>query len=504
MNDKIHKTSSSETNWLARSLKIALVIAQAATSTLLIISLIKTGVVGGWILAITIVGLVALLALSTVELIIHKRASLTAQIICALVSIACIALGCFAMSYTGALNGFLDKVTERKVETKAYSMLVEEEHNYQALRELQGKNIGFLSTDTKAGNAEQYLQTQVEFDANYYDDASTLVDVLKNDLSDAITLETDRIEALNELGGQILEGTKVIYTFEIEIDKDDVPTSNKAVTEEPFIIYISGSDSREGIKATARSDVNIVVAVNPKDAKILLVTIPRDTYVQLHDTVGIKDKLTHAGVYGIEMSKATIEDFLGIDIDYTVKVSFDTVVKVVDELDGIDINSDTAMTLSAMNRKTCAFVVGVQHVDGDCALRFARERKTYETGDRHRGENQQEVITAIINKLSSSRDYILKLPAILDIAADSFETSLTREEITNFIRFQLQEQPKWDVKSIAVNGTGAMLPTYSMGANLPLYVMIPYQSTVDEAKDQIESYLKPTSTSTVEQEEKSE
>ena len=128
-------------------------------------------------------------------------------------------------------------------------------------------------------------------------------------------------------------------------------------------------------------------------------------------------------------------------------------------------------------------------MDGDCALRFARERKTYETGDRHRGENQQEVITAIINKLSSSRDYILKLPTILDIAADSFETSLTRQEITDFIRLQLQEQPKWQTKSIAINGTGAMLPTYSMGANLPLYVMIPYQSTVTDAKEQIDTYL---------------
>ena len=503
MSSETHKTND-EPNWLIRGLKIALVVAQAATSTMLIISLIQTGIISGWVLAVIIIGLVVLLALSVIELIVHKRASMPAQVVCVLISIACIAAGCFAMSYTGALNGFLDKVTERKVETKAYSVLVEEKHDYQGLEELHDKNISFLSTDTKAGNAEQYLQTQVKFDSSFYDDVSVLIDVLKNDLSDAITLEADRIEALREIDDKLLEGTKIIYTFEIEIDKDEVEINNKAVTEEPFILYISGSDSRDGVKATARSDVNIVVAVNPKDAKILLVSIPRDTYVQLHDTTGIKDKLTHAGVYGIEMSKATIEDFLGINIDYTVKVSFDTVIKVVDELDGIEINSDTAMRLGATNGKTCEFIVGTQHVDGDCALRFARERKTYETGDRHRGENQQEVITAIINKLSSSRDNILKLPAILDIAADSFEASLTREEITDFIRFQLREQPKWEVKSIAINGTGSMLPTYSMGANLPLYVMIPYQSTVDEAKSQIDSYLKPVSNSTTNQEEKHE
>ncbi|MBQ3433371.1 LCP family protein [Candidatus Saccharibacteria bacterium] len=486
MNNKSNQTS---TNWILSSLKIALVVAQAATSTMLIFSLINTGIIGGWVLALIVVALMALLALSVVELIIHKRASMTAQIICAVISVACIVISCFAMSFTGAFNGFLDKVTEKRIETKAYSVAVEEDSDYHEIEDLKQKNIGFLSTDTKAGNAEQVLQNEITFRASYYDDLSVLLEVLKNDLSDAIVLEADRIEALKEADEKLSEEIRIIYTFEVELNDKDVEVSKKAVTEEPFIVYISGSDSREGIKATARSDVNIVVAVNPKDAKILLVSIPRDTYVQLHDTTGIKDKLTHAGVYGIEMSKTTIEDFLGIDIDYTIKVSFDTVVRVVDELDGIDINSDTAMRLSAMNRKTCDFVVGVQHVDGDCALRFARERKTYQTGDRHRGENQQEVITAIINKLSSSRDYILKLPAILDIAADSFETSLTREEITDFIRLQLQEQPKWQVKSIAVNGTGTMLPTYSMGANLPLYVMIPDETTVEEARTQINTYL---------------
>ena len=486
MNNKTHQAS---TNWIMKGLRITLVVAQATTSTMLVFSLMTTGIISGWILALIIVALVALLVLNIVGLITRKRASMTAQIVCAVISVACITISCFAMSFTGAFNGFLDKVTEKRTETKAYSVAVEEDSDYYGIEDLKQKNIGFLSIDTKAGNAEQALQSKISFEASYYDDLSTLLEVLKNDLSDAIVLESDRIEALKEADEKLLKETRVIYTFEVELNDKDIEISKKAVTEEPFIVYISGSDSREGIKATARSDVNIVVAVNPKDAKILLVSIPRDTYVQLHNTTGIKDKLTHAGVYGIEMSKTTIEDFLGIDIDYTIKVSFDTVIKVVDELDGIDINSDTAMRLSAMNKKICDFVVGTQHVDGDCALRFARERKTYQTGDRHRGENQQEVITAIINKLSSSRDYILKLPAILDIAADSFEASLTREEITDFIRLQLQEQPKWQVKSIAINGTGTMLPTYSMGANLPLYVMIPDEATVAEARAQINAYL---------------
>ena len=240
--------------------------------------------------------------------------------------------------------------------------------------------------------------------------------------------------------------TNAFNNFLDRVAEPEEATEIVEITREPFAVYISGSDSRTGIETTARSDVNIVVVVNPEREKILLVSIPRDTYVQLHDTTGLKDKLTHAGVYGVEMSKATIEDFLRIQIDDTIKVSFDTVIRVVDQLDGIDIESDQAMSLKAENGKLCEYVVGKQHVDGDCALRFARERKSYETGDRHRGENQQQVIASIIGKLSSLRDYVMKLPEILDIAADSFETSFSRNEISDFIRMQLVNGPKWSVE----------------------------------------------------------
>lgn len=283
--------------------------------------------------------------------------------------------------------------------------------------------------------------------------------------------------------------TNAFNHFLDRVAESEEVTEIVEVTKEPFVVYISGSDSRTGIETKARSDVNIVVVVNPEQEKILLVSIPRDTYVQLHETMGLKDKLTHAGVYGIEMSKTTIEDFLGIQIDDTIKVSFDTVIRVVDQLDGIDIESDQMMSLKAENGELCEFVEGKQHVDGDCALRFARERKSYETGDRHRGENQQQVISSIIGKLSSSRDYVMKLPEILDIAADSFETSFSRNEISEFIRMQLVNGIRWQVESIAVDGTGTYEPTYSMGANRPLYVMIPSEASVRNVVKKIQQYL---------------
>lgn len=473
-----------------RALGFGLVAAQFITSALLVVSLITTNVLHKRLIILITIVLALLALLSGAKLLTKKQVSKPTKVACTIISLACIAGSIVAFRYSNAFNGFLDKITTRK-ETKQYSVMVMTNSNINKIEELASKSAGFLKTDTKAGNAEQYLQDKVKFESDFYDDLDTMAGVLNGKIVDAIVLESDRIEMFKEEAADSVKDTQIIYTFEIELDADDVEIVEKEVTEEPFVLYISGSDSRNGIKATARSDVNILAVVNPKKAKILLVSIPRDTYVQLHGTTGIKDKLTHAGVYGINMSKTTIEDFLGIKIDYTAKVSFDTVVKVVDELNGIEIDSDTAMDLDVEGNKAkrCKYVVGKQQVDGDCALRFARERKSYKNGDHHRGENQQQVIASIISKLSSSKDYLLRLPNILDIAANSFETSLTRDDISSFIRMQLNNNINWEVESISVDGTGSMQGTYSMGANRPLYVMIANPDSVSAATAKINQYL---------------
>ncbi len=419
-----------------------------------------------------------------------KHRSIGARIIAAIITIILIVILAVVIRYSTAFNNFLNKITNREPEVKEYSVVVLDKSEIQNLDGLTDKNIGFLKIDEKVGNAEQYLQEKIKFEANFYDDLDTLMTSFNNEIVDGIVIETDRMEILQDEAADSVKNTRVIYTFEIELKTDNVEVVEKQITKEPFVLYISGTDSRNGVKATARSDVNILAVVNPTKGKILLVSIPRDTYVQLHGTTGIKDKLTHAGVYGISMSKTTIEDFLDVKIDYTAKVSFGTVVKIVDELGGIEIDSDTEMTLGVEGKdKKCTYVIGKQWVDGDCALRFARERKSYKTGDRHRGENQQQVITSIIAKLSGSKNYLVRLPEILDIAADSFETSFTRDDISSFIRMQLNDGIKWDVESIAIDGVGSMQGTYSMGASRPLYVMLPYPESVAAARAKIEAYL---------------
>lgn len=430
------------------------------------------------------------------EKVKKKKKSLAFKITWTVVAVVFCAILAMALRYLISYNSFLDKITSKKPEMKEYSVLVENSSPVQGVSGLTNKSVGFLETDTLAAKAMKRLEQEVDIEGEFYEDLETLTGLLENKLSDAIVLETDRLEILKEEVEDTANKMRVIYTFEVEITDETEEVSTKEVTTEPFIIYISGSDSRNGLQATARSDVNIVAVVNVKEGKILLVSIPRDTYVQLHNTTGLKDKLTHAGVYGISMSKATIEDFLGIDIDHTLKVSFDTVVKVVDQLDGIEIYSDKAMTLGAEGGQKCEYVEGKQTLNGPCALRFARERKSYSTGDRHRGENQQQVITSIIGKLSSSRNYLFKIPTILDIAADSFETTLSRSDISAFVRMQLNNSVKWNVESISIDGAGTYEPTYSMGANLPLYVMIPSEDSMKNAQKKIREYLKSEPTQT--------
>lgn len=289
-----------------------------------------------------------------------------------------------------------------------------------------------------------------------------------------------------------------IFDYLKSISKDGKPESSETTDEEPkeekpnfgdtpITVLISGSDSRVSVSdPNARSDVNIFAVVNPTTNKILLLSIPRDYYVQLHGTTGLRDKLTHAGIYGIDMSRSTIEDLLNTKVDYTVKVGFDALETIVDAIGGIDIYSDQDLT--AHTNKSCSFTTGTQHVGGACALAFSRERYAYVTGDRHRGENQQQVISKIIEKVTSPA-YLLKLPEILRAADGLFETSFTYDEILDILKYQLLSGTNWQTESLALDGTGSMQPTYSIPSQ-SLYVMIPNDASVASAQAKITESLK--------------
>lgn len=464
----------------------AILAAEVITGLLLILALAKLNLLQTWQLVIVTIVLCGLFVLNLYKLLFSHKSGRLAKTICLVLAIILTIASAFGFKYIQRANNFIDDITGKKYEQQTYEVRTLKKSGLDSIDKLSNQKIGFLSTNPNLDATKTTLSERLDYEAeNYAEIGTMLLDIYDNKIP-AVVINQSYLDFLAETDFTFEEDSQVVYTFEITVEQLDIH-KNTSMTD-PFIIYISGSDSLGPITQVARSDVNIVAVVNPKQGKILLVNIPRDYYVQLHGTVGLKDKLTHAGIYGINMSKTTINDLLGIEIDHTVKVGFSTVINVVDAIDGIDIYSDTAFR-AVQDGTVCNFKKGNQYVNAKCALAFARTRKAYASGDRHRGQNQQQVLTKIIEKITTPK-YLARYPQILDAAKGSFETSLTADQISAFGRFQLAELTRWKVESIALDGEGAMLPTYSMGPSDPRWVMIPDESTVDTAKKRIAEYLK--------------
>lgn len=238
-------------------------------------------------------------------------------------------------------------------------------------------------------------------------------------------------------------------------------------------ILISGLDTYGNISKVSRSDVNIIVSINPNNHEVLLTSIPRDTYVKLHD-IGQMDKLTHTGIYGVDMTENTIEDLLEIDIDYYIKVNFDTLIKLVDAIDGVDVYSDTSFSEYGYS-----FNEGINHLDGKSALAYSRIRHVFIEGDRKRGEHQKDVIKAIVDKISSSAILLTNYSQVLDNLSNLVDTNIPSTLIKDYIKNQLDTMPKWEFKSIYIDGSDQYdTYTYSMPSS-KLYVVIPYINTIN-------------------------
>lgn len=223
------------------------------------------------------------------------------------------------------------------------------------------------------------------------------------------------------------------------------------VTEDSFNILITGIDqwSTEKGKDLERSDVNMVVTVSPKTRQLLLTSIPRDTYVPLHKN-GAMDKLTHSGVYGVDETVKTIEDYLGIDLNYYVKMNFTAVVSIINAMDGVDVYSP--YSFNPIKEPGWTVQKGWNHMNGRQALAFARERKAFDEKDSRRVNNQQRVVKAIINKMTSSPSLLVKYGDIMAAAKDNMETNMPTEDMQALVKMQLADLGNWDIESQKIKG----------------------------------------------------
>lgn len=428
--------------------------------------------------------LLVLLGITLVsQLAVRGKAKIVGKIFSIFISMILI-VGSFYLYQTG---GALLHMTAGGVETHKMVVVVRESDKADKLSDLEDEVFGVQyttdaeNTDRALANVNKKLKKHVETEV--YDDMSGLANALINKDIDAIIYDANYEKAMEQAVDGFAKKTKVVYSYKLETNSQDV-TLDLAVQSEPFTVYISGIDKYGDVKNVSRSDVNIIATVNPQTHQILLVTTPRDYYVPIPGiSGGQRDKLTHAGNYGVEVSISTLEELYQVEIPFYARLNFTSFIDIIDILGGVDVNSELAFTTGTDAGAVVEIKEGVNHLDGKEALAFARERHALSDGDNQRGKNQEALITAMIQKMVSP-SMIVNATDILKEAADSVETNMSMKQIRTLIKQQLREHADWKVCSVAAEGTEARDVCYSAG-NQPLYVTVPDEESVVRIADMI-------------------
>ena len=375
--------------------------------------------------------------------------------------------------------GFLKKLGFKNYKTENYSILVLNDSKYEKIEDLEKKNIGSLEFNTDGlKESKEKVEKKISVNFKTYNDISELKKDFEKNKVEAILIENSILAILTEDDGEFASSYKVIYDFSVDVETKDI-AKKVDITKDTFSIYVSGIDTYGAVSSVSRSDVNMVITVNPKTNKILITSIPRDYYVPLAGKNG-KDKLTHAGIYGVETSVKTIENLLDTKINYYIKVNFTSLIKVVDALGGVKVYSKYNFT--SMDGYT--YKEGYNNVNGEKALSFVRERKAFNGGDRVRVENQAAMIKALVEK-ATSPSIITKYTSLLKTLEKLFVTNLNMEDITEFIKKQIDDMKSWEVESQSLDGKDDYQYTYSYKGQ-KLYVMTPDNETVINAHNKIE------------------
>ena len=436
---------------------------------------------------IPILSLEILIPILIIFFMMKSKTKKIIKIILSAISILLIGVYAVASVYIKKTYDFIEEIIDDGYIIENYSVITLKNGNYNELKDLEDKTIGYYKSDSPAvPEALEKIKEEINFLNKDFNDQTKLIENLYNEKLEGIMIEESYRPIIEETTPDFNEKTQVIYKMEIKRKKDEI-VKNVDVKNESFNLYISGIDTYGSIASLSRSDVNIVATVNPQTHQILLVSIPRDYYVQLDGTEGsYKDKLTHAGIYGIDKSVKTIENLLDIEINYYMRVNFSSVEKIIDTLGGVDVYSKYTF----IGHENSTFKQGYNRVNGKQGLEFARTRKSFQGGDRTRGENQEALIQAMLNK-ATSKEIITKYTSVLNSLNGSFQTNMPMDKITDLIKKQLNDMSKWTVTSISLTGYDASRYTYSYSGS-PLYVMEPDEDSIEEAKQKINEVLDGT------------
>ena len=483
-----------EQNKVLRGIGIVLSILLVVASFYLLYQLIKINVLPTKLLFLITIVFVLLDVIFALLLCYYTRA-VVSKIICVVITLVLIfgsCLGGYYISKTGSLLTSITNVTKHAKNT--VSVVVKQSSDIKNKSQLNGLSVGILRTIGTQRSSKALTELSkdgIVMNQNEYDSLSAMLEAFYNGEVDSIIInESSRSQILDmESYADFDNNTRVVYQTSYKVENTDKANAVSDITSKPFNVLISGSDTRGGFDENGRSDVIMVATINPKTSTILLTSVPRDFYVTTACDAadgcmqGALDKITHTGIHGTNTTKRTVEQLLGVEINYTFKVGFDTVTDLVDALGGVDVYVEPGY---AVTTSTFSVHEGTNHLDGEHALAYARERYSYTEGDRQRTKNQQQVLMGIVNE-ATKPSVITKYASIMDAMANTFSTTMSNEEISDLIKYQINNNPKWKIEQYMVDGTGDTLMCAELGDAAS--VMVPDQSTVKMAKDKINAVL---------------
>ena len=462
---------------------------QALVSVIFMIVIVLLDMLPLNYLALIAMILVFLWCIAFTSQAVRKKKGIAGKIY-SLVLVCVLALGTFNIAEA---NNMLSMITGGNVRVDKMAVAVRADDPAETIEDAMDYNFGVQFQ--QGGDNIQTAVTKLQ------EELGTTLEVIECDSvqDQAQALINGQVDAIiyNEAYTELMEGsvddfthnTKIIYEMSIETELDLGIGTDSSLTNEPFTVYISGIDTYGEVTETSRSDVNIIAVVNPKTHQILLITTPRDSYVPLYGpssqipeySQGSLDKLTHAGVYGIETSMETLGKLYDTDINYYVRLNFTSLIDIVDILGGIDVDSEFAFTTGDESGAVVEVHEGTNHFDGKQALAFSRERHALEDGDNQRGKNQQAVITAMLKKVISPT-MLLRASTLMNQVSKDVEMNVTQSQLNALIRKQLRTNADWTIQSVALSGEGGQDYCYSAPDQL-LYVMYPDETELQKIID---------------------
>ena len=449
---------------------------------------------------IGVISAVLLVFLLLVYLLVRKARKKIRFIIGVVLSVLILAVLGTGSLYIYKTVSARDTITGVNKDVTKINVYVKEDDPAQKLADASGYTFGILSEldrdNTDQALQQMYYELGSDVQTNEYSGLSELADSLNNGTTGAIILNQAYLDVLDEMDNYSSFSSQLreIASLQVETvvqrktpqvteatgsttETSDNSSADAAVTDEVYTIYVSGIDTRGEMTASSRSDVNIILTVNTRTKQILMISTPRDYFVPLSISNGVPDKLTHAGIYGVNVSMDTLNMLYDININYYFRLNFAGFEKIIDALGGITVNSD--YEFDSQNTKGYHFNKGENHLNGEQALVFTRERYAFKEGDRQRGRDQMAVIQGVVDKATQPA-FLKNYLSVMDSLDGCFETNVPYDIIASLVRRQLDEGGSWQVLSYSADGTGDTQKPYSMSQKA--YVMIPDQTTVDKAK----------------------